>query len=341
MSSTTGVQNLLVNVFRPVYTYDATTTLFTPKVELSNIDTYSGNTIAVFTAAVGDSNNNVYVGSNAGNPFTTTKLCRNVAAFGYGAGSNISNVSNAVYIGFNAGASAVSASNVVAVGANTIGDGTSNVYVGAGTGGTGNFNIFVGTSNTGSGSNNILIGQEISNGSSNNTFRLGSSYLYGNMSTKWLGLGTTSPNDVNNKLDVSGNMYVFGQMGINRTPVRTMDINGDFRSADANGTLDFNNGVTTSSGGLGSLRGSITVSGGAVTIGQLKKGAVLISAVDSADSANRASRLVLAYTTSNVTDIGTNVTAGNTSITFSTSNIQITDATNASYTYSITYFPLP
>jgi hypothetical protein len=341
MSSTTNVQNLLVNVFRPVYTYDSTATTFTPKLELSNIDTYSGNTVSVFTAAVGDANSNVYVGSNAGNPYTTLKASRNVTAVGYGAGSNISNVSNATYVGYYAGAGALDASNVVAIGANTNGNGISNVYVGAGTGSGGNSNVFVGAGTTGTGSGSILIGPGLSDASTNSVFKLGQTYLTGNLSTKWLGLGTTSPYDVNNKMDISGNLYVLGQQGINMVPIRTLDVNGNFRASDASGTLDFVNGVTSSFNGFASSQGTITVSGGAITIGTLKKGVVLVSAVDSGDSANRASRMLLAYTTSNVSDVGSNVAAGNTSITTSTSNIQITDATNATYTWSITYFPLP
>jgi len=46
MSSTTGAQNLLTNVFRPVYTYaiptGGTTAIFTPKLEISNVDVVSG-----------------------------------------------------------------------------------------------------------------------------------------------------------------------------------------------------------------------------------------------------------------------------------------------------------
>lgn len=341
MSSTTNVQNLLVNVFRPVYTYDATATTFTPRLELSNIDNYSGNTISVFTAAVGDSNNNVYVGSNAGNPYTTTKLCRNVTAIGYGAGSNISNVSNSTYAGFYAGAGAISSSNTVAIGDNTSGNGNSNVRIGSSNAGTGASNVSIGAgSTTSTYSNCILLGPGLT-ATQDNEFRVGSSYLWGNMSTRWLGIGTSSPYDSNNRLDVSGNLYVFGQQGINMVPVRTLDVNGNFRASDAFGTLDFSNGVTSSSNGFASQTGTIAVSGGASTIGVLKKGVVLISAVDNASSANRASRMLLAYTTSNVTDVGSNVADGNTSITTSSSNIQITDATNATYTWSITYFPLP
>jgi carbonic anhydrase/acetyltransferase-like protein (isoleucine patch superfamily) len=122
MSSTTGSQNLLVNVFRPVYRYEIPTggsaAIFTPKLEISNIDTVTANSLTVFTASVGDSNGNVYVGSNAGNSYEFRKLCSNVTALGFGAGNNISNVSNSVYIGFNAGAGAASATSVIAIGAN-------------------------------------------------------------------------------------------------------------------------------------------------------------------------------------------------------------------------------
>lgn len=341
MSSTTNIQNFLVNVFRPVYSYDATTTLFTPKINVSNIDTYSGNVVSVATISVGDSASNVYVGTNAGNPFTTIKACRNVTALGFGAGSNISNVSNSTYIGFNAGANAVSASNVVAIGANSIGDGVANVYIGANTGSTGSSNIYIGTSNSGMGSSNIVIGQGISLGTSTKVFRLGPGLLYGDLSTNWLGIGTSAQYDSNNRLDVSGNLYVLGQQGINMVPVRTLDVNGNFRASDAFGTLDFSNGVTSSSNGLASVRGTTTVSVSPTTIGTLKKGTVLVSAVSTTNSSKHAARHVLAYTTSNADDLASNVSGGSVSITLSGSNIQITDAANGTYDWSITYFPLP
>ena len=342
MSSTTGTQNLLVNVFRPVYTYDATTTLFTPKLELSNIDNYSGNTISVFTAAVGDANSNVYVGSNAGNPYTTLKACRYVSAFGFSAAAGISNVSNSVFLGYNAGAGASTSSNNVSVGDNTTGNGSFNVRIGSGSVGTGDNNTVVGgATSTSTYSNCVLLGPGIT-ATANNQFRVGSNYLYGNISNKWLGVGTSTPYDSSNKMDISGNLYVLGQVGINIGPgQRTLDVNGNFRASDAYGTLDFSNGVTSSSNGFASVQGTTTVSGGATTIGTLKRGLVFVSAVDNANTANRASRVMFAYTTSNVTDSGSNIAAGNTSITLSTSNIQITDGTNATYNWSITYFPLP
>ncbi len=346
MSSTTNVQNFLVNVFRPVYTYDATATTFTPKLELSNIDNYSGNTISVFTAAIGDGSNNVYVGTRAGNSYTTIKACSNVTAVGYATGSNISNVSNSTYVGFGAGATASNASNVVAIGAGANGNGISNVYVGNGTGGNGNSNIFLGAGITGSGSGSIVIGHGISNGASNSVFKVGQTYLTGNLSTKWLGLGTTSPYDVNNKMDISGNLYVFGQQGINMTPVRTLDVNGNFRASDADGTLDFQNGVTSSSNGFASRTGTFTGSApGTSTLGTLKPGPILVSARDIDSIAHYASVMVFCRDptdgASNV-NLSSNVQGGELSFGFTGSNIQLINVTTTrNISWSITYFPLP
>lgn len=340
MSSTTNVQNLLVNVFRPVYTYDPTTTSFTPKLELSNIDTYSGNTVSLLTASVGDANSNVYVGSNAGNPYSTLKACQFVTAFGYAAGSNISNVSNSVFVGYNAGAGTTSVSSNVIIGANATGNGSSNVRIGSSNTGTGSYNVSVGTlCTTSTYSNCVVLGNEVT-ATADNQFRVGSSYLWGNLSTRWLGIGTSSAYDSNNKLDVSGNLYVFGQQGINKVPTRTLDVNGDFRASDANGTLDFHLGVTSSSNGFASVRGTTAVSGGVTTIGELKKGVVLVSAVNTSASNKHAARQMLATSTTTVDDLITANTSGSVSITLSTSNIQITDASNGTYDWSITYFPL-
>jgi hypothetical protein len=347
MSSTSGVQNLLVNVFRPVYIYDVTTTLFTPKLQLSNIDNYSGNTISVFTAAIGDANSNVYVGSNAGNPYTTLQASRNVTAVGVSAGAGISNVSNSVFFGYNAGAGASTASNNVSVGDNTTGNGTSNVRIGSASVGAGNNNTVIGASTDTSGnSGTILIGPNIT-ATANNQFRVGSNYLYGDISNKWLGVGTSSPYDVNDKMDISGNLYVLGQVGINIAPGgRTLDVNGNFRASDAFGTLDFSNGVTLSSGGLGSITGTfIGSTPGTTTLGTLKKGTILVSAQDTATIADYASVMVYCVDptdgAANVL-LSSNVQAGEISLVFSGSNIQMSNVnTTRTISWSVTYFPLP
>lgn len=354
--STAGIQNYLSNVFRPIYTFDTTTSNFVPRLELSNIDNYSGNTLSVFTAAVGDSNSNVYVGSNAGNPFNITRDCSNITALGYGAGSNISNDRNSVYIGWYAGSSGSNSRDVISIGTNSGGNGSANVFLGTGTGTSGQSNIF--------------IGHFIAPSNVSNQIRIGYSNqipIAADLSKNWVGLGGyTSPVHTNDKVDVSGNLYVLGNIGLNTEPgiETTLDVNGDFQSDDgeallrfrttgSNSVLSFSNytsgttevsvgGLTKSSGGFSSIQGSIAVPGTATTIGTLKKGIVLISAVNQSNSADHASRMVLAYTTSNIVDVGSNVFVNDASITFNTSNIQITDTTNTTtYDYSITYFPLP
>jgi hypothetical protein len=149
---------------------------------------------------------------------------------------------------------------------------------------------------------------------------------------------------VSNALDVSGYTYVYGGLGINADPKDyTLNLNGNFYASEGGDIFSFSSnfdGIVRSSAGYISSNGTITVSGGATTIGTLKRGVVMVTAVDSANSANRSSRIMFAFTTSNVSDLGSNAN-GNTTITLSTSNIRITDATNATYTYSITYFPIP
>jgi hypothetical protein len=335
--NTTGIQNYLSNVFRPIVSYDTGTSNFTPKLEMSNIDTYSGNVVSVIRGDIGDSNGNVYVGLLSGNPIIDARACSGVSAFGYSAGSNISNCSNSVYLGTEAGATSSNNQGVISIGyqSGKGGNGVSNIFIGTGTKST-------------SGSSNIFLGHGIDLSSVSNQLRIGfgtSIPIAANISTKWVGLnGLVTPLDVGNTFDASGNVRIQGQLGINITPGgRTLDVNGNFRTADASANvLDFSNGLTRSSGGFASIQNDISVNMAATTIGTLKLGAVLVSAVNKNDSADHASRLVLAYTASNAVDVGSNVAAGDASITFNTSNIEITDTTNTTtYSYSITYFPLP
>lgn len=337
--NTTGIQNYLSNVFHPVYTYDTTNSNFTPRLNVVNINTFSGNNVSVFRADVGDSGFNVYVGSNSGNPFTTVKDCRNVSAFGYGAGSNISNVSNSIYVGYYTGAGATSANNVISIGANAGGNGTSNIFLGTITG-----------TSIGTGSNNIFLGHAIDVPSTSYQVRIGSSNkvpIAADISYTWVGLGgVTTPTDVTYaRVDVSGGMRIQGSLGLNIQPGnRTLDVNGNFRVTDASGNiLDFqSNGITRSTGGYVSIQSNISAGIGAtVNVGTIKKGIFHISVVDQASSTNRAATLYFAWTTSNVTSMAA-TSNGDTSITTSSSNIQISNATSTkTYDYTITYFPLP
>jgi hypothetical protein len=331
--STTGIQNYLSNVFRQVYTYDTTTALFTPRLELSNIDTYSGNAVSVFTAAVGDAACNVYVGSNAGNPYNFIQSDSNVTAVGFGAGEGISNVSNSVYLGFRAGAGASSANAVIAIGASSIGGGLSNIFIGNGTGTVGSSNIFIGH-----GIAPVNVSNQIRIGVGSNTA------LAGDIGLQWVGLGgRLSPLDANTKFDVSGNTRINGALGILMPPGdRTLDVNGNFRVSDASSNvLDFSNGFTRSTGGFASIQGDISGIIGVTTIGAIRRGIIVVSAVDRASSANRAAYTYFAWTTSNLTAMSTAIN-GDTSMTSSGTNLQISNITSIKrYDYSITYFPLP
>ena len=288
MSSTTGFQNLLVNVFRPVYRYETppgdSNTIFIPKVEMSNVDTYSGNSISVFTAAVGDASSNVYVGSNAGNPYTTVKNCAYVSAFGYSAAAGASNVSNTVFLGYNAGTGATDISSSVVIGANAADGGSSNVRIGFLNTGTGSSNVSIGASTTSSTfSNCILLGRGVT-ATQNNQFRVGSSYIWGDQSNKWLGLGTSASiyADSNSKFDISGNTTIKGQVGVNMIPDRTLDVNGDFRASDANGTFDFHSGDLSITGGFkrtlaSTLIAQPTIQYGKATTGSGGSGSVTVT----------------------------------------------------------------
>ena len=333
--NTTGIQNYLSNVFRPIVVYDNNN--FTPKLELSNIDTYSGNSVSVFTAAVGDANSNVYVGKEAGNLFTNLKNCREVSAFGYGAGSNISNDSNSVYMGYYAGALNSNTSSVIGIGWE------------AGGGGQGVSNIFIGTGTKSTiGSSNVFLGHGIDLSSVSNQIRIGYKNqipIAADVSRNWVGLGgyTTPVNLTYSTIDISGNTRVQGNLGVNIDPgTRTLDVNGNFRARDASlNILDFSNGLTRSSAGFASIQSNISVGVGVAPIGTIRRGIIHVSAVDQAFSGNRAAYIYFAWTASNVTPMSS-TSNGDTNITTSGSNIQISNASiSTSYSYSITYFPLP
>jgi hypothetical protein len=336
--NTTGIQNYLSNVFRPIYTYDTTTTNFIPKLTMSNIYNYTGNTISVFTAAVGDSNSNVYVGSNAGNPYDITRNVFNVTALGYGAASNISNDSNSIYIGWYAGSGGSNSTNVISIGTNSGGNGSENIFIGTDTGS-------VGTSN-------VLIGHFMDLSSSSNQVRIGYRNqipIAADLSKNWVGLGgVLTPSYAFNSLDVSGNSKFVGNMGINRDPGnRTLDVNGNFRVSDASANvLDFTNGVTRSSGGFISDSSSITMSNTtSLVVGRLRRGVVMLNVLDLTDLTSFMSRTVYVRNPATPdTLIMTDVSSGlSPTLIFTTSNIVLCNTASGAgtrdYSWSITYFP--
>ena len=337
--NTTGIQNYLSNVFHPVYTYDTTSSNFVAKLEVSNIDNYSGNTISVFTAAVGDSNSNVYVGSNAGNAYNITRNVFNVTALGYGAASNISNDSNSIYIGWYAGSSGSNSANVISIGANS--------------GGNGSRNIFIGTDTGSVGTSNILIGHFIDLSSSSNQIRIGYSNqvpIAADISKNWVGLGgIQTPSYAFNTLDVSGNSKFAGTVGININPgTRTLDVNGNFRAADTStNILDFSNGITRSFKGFNSDSSTIVIPySGSSVIGTLRRGIIALTAFDTSGIYNARMIYVAELTGPTIAVLSSSVAGASPPVfEYNTSNIIVSNtvvaAGTVTYAWSITYFPSP
>ena len=337
--NTTGIQNYLSNVFRPIYTYDTTTANFIPKLTMSNIFNYTGNTISVFTAAVGDSNSNVYVGSNAGNPYDITRNVFNVTALGYGAASNISNDSNSVYIGWYAGSGGSNAANTISIGANS--------------GGAGSNNIFIGTHTSATGNNNILLGNLIDLGSNSNQVRIGYSNqipFAADLCKNWVGIGgALTPSYVYNTFDVSGNAVFVGSVGINKEAGnRTLDVNGNFRAADTStNILDFSNGITRSFKGFNSDSSTIVIPySGSSVIGTLRRGIIALTAFDTSGIYDARMIYVAELTGPTIAVLSSNVAGASPPVfQYTTANIIISNtvvaAGNVTYAWSITYFPSP
>ena len=364
MSSTSGVQNLLTNVFRPTFVYDTTNGVYQSKLELTNIDTVSANVMSTYAVSVGDANSNVYVGIGAGNAHSimTTQSNYNDTFVGTGAGGSTSNVRNCVFLGYRAGSTALTSSNSISIGANTLAGGNSNIYIGSSTG-------------IASGSNNIFLGPGMTNGgtSVSNTLLIGSgnnTSIIADLVGKRVGINLTSlPSTTPSiSLDVGGYARISNGLGIGKVPgYYSLDVNGSMQVSDGYGVLTFTNdgsgnSVTTISntapyaasnatlqvtGGYFSVSGSITIpAGSSSNIGILKKGIVLASAQDSAYSNVYASRMYMVavsnttYSTSSMANSTSNASITNSG---TTSNLVLsnTDGSSHTFTYSITYFPSP
>lgn len=353
MSSTTNVQNLLVNVFRPVYVYDALATKYVPKLEMSNIDTYFGNATRVLADRVGDASGNVYVGVGAGNdPTVSLAGCSNVTAVGTNAGHNISNVLNSVYLGYGAGNSAIHASNVIAIGYNAGGSGSNNIFIGSNTGSTTSSNILIGQGLTCVSSNQLNIG----------------GVVYGDLSNRYVGIHA----EPGVPFDVSGMARFRTNVGVNVVPTSySLDVNGTFHvdagvgefildgssiritdrmlvsrtSGSSSAKWDVS-GTVTATEGFNSKNGTATVGASAsVSIGTLRQGMLNVSVQDvSTTNANYAAKILYAPDATGATGPSSNsiVQNGSANIVISTSNIQISNSgmSSANYNWSITYFPI-
>ena len=345
MSSTSNVQNLLTNVFRPTFVFD--NGVYQTKLELTNVDSVSANTVYGFTAAFGDASGNVYVGIGSGNPYSSLAASSNSCNtfVGINAGASSSNVKNGVFLGYRSGFGTSNSSNSISIGANSINGGNSNIYIGYATG-------------IASGSNNIFIGPSMSNGGTavSNQLMIGSgsnTAIVGDLSSNRVGINlsnlpTTTPSvtlDVNGFTRIGTNAN--GGLGINMLPGNyALDVTGAQRIQDGVGTLTFSNGIQTSTGGFNSVTGisAALLYTEPTNIGVWKKGLVMVSAQDTSNSTNFTSQLAMVcltgttYTVTAMSSVNSNAT-----ITASTSNIVLTNNVNDTrrYNYSITYFPRP
>lgn len=334
MSSTSNVQNLLTNVFRPVFVYDATNGVYQSKLELTNVDAVSANIVYTFAAAVGDSMGNVYVGINSGNPnsLLAIKANSNTTFVGKESGSGSTSNTESVFIGYRAGASAVSSSYSISIGANAKSGGISNVFIGNGAGIT-------------TGSNNIFIGPGVTNGGTavDNKLLIGSgsttTFMVGDLSGNRVGINLSSltPYTADTRLVVNGFTRIGGttnngKLGINTNPETfDLDVNGVQRIQDGVGTLTFSNGIQSSSGGFNSLTGTTGVS--TTTTVPFKKGMFMLSATS---NTTRHGYIGVASSTSNYTLVsegsnGTLITSGGTTLTVASGTVG----------WNITYFPTP
>ena len=358
----------MTNVFRPTCVFDTTNGVYQTKLELTNIDSVSANIVYGFAASFGDSNGNLYVGISAGNAYSILTASSNTCNtfIGISAGGSTSNVKNSVFLGYRSGFGTVLSSNSISIGANTVNGGNSNIYIGAGTG-------------IASGSNNIFLGSGMSNGGTavSNQLMIGSgsnTSIIGDLSSNRVGINLSSlpATSPDLKLDVNGFTRIGtnanGGLGINTLPgYYALDVNGGFRVSDGYGVLTFTNSgsntVTSISntaayasstatlevtGGFFSKRGTVTVSPSTSSaIGQLKLGNILIcvrsSATQYASLMWLCTSLAVGATPATLV-VMTAQADSNADITYDGNNtilIDNTDSSNATFTYSITYFPLP
>ena len=284
--------------------------------------------------------------------------------------------SNNTIVGYNAGQNSTGGSlNTIAIGTLTDGDGTNNIYIGKNTGvsnSIGSNNIFIGhditISNFTNNSNQFLLGPKVQP-SGNIGDELGSNYLLGgNFTNNFLGINLSNPEytlDVNGYARIGTNQI--GGLGINTDPLQyTLNVNGNMQVSDGTGTMTFtsdsnSNSVTTITPVLPNKTatlqvndGFFSVSGttGSMTVGQssnigvLKKGIVIVSAQHITNNFIYASRFDMVCVSNTDYAVFPLITPRQVSVSISndfSSNINITNnsGSTASYTYSITYFPLP
>jgi hypothetical protein len=344
---------------------------------LSNVNTVTANLVECLRADVGaaEPNSNVFVGLLSGVNFLNLQACYSNTAVGYGAGGQMSNVSNVVAVGFNTAAGVRSTSDSTFVGKNvgpgsiglsaclwldpTGGGGAGNtssntIALGASTGIVGSSNIWIGTNagNANTGMGNITIGHSIPvTAPTSYLLQVGvgsNVVIAGDLSQNAIAIGKADasmqyidgagrvPGLV---LDVSGYARIANGLAIGMDPLQsTLDVNGTFRANDGYGLLSLDHD------GAGNSR--------AVTSGFMQ----MIGGSHSREGSSGVSGAAIGTLCKGITMVGTSTdakiywwsgsgtasiisTGGGTSISTSGSNILYTGASNAPY--NISYFPLP
>ena len=197
---------------------------------------------------------------------------------------------------------------------------------------------------------------------------LGANYLLGgSLSSNCLGINLSNPEftlDVNGYARIGTNQI--GGLGINTNPLDyTLNVNGNMRVSDGYGIMTLTNDVNSNSvttitpvlpgktatlqvtDGFFSVSGTTgTVGAGSTSnIGVWKKGIVMVSVQHSTDNTIFASRLAMVSLSNTTYTVTSMITAMNSNVTINsnTSNIVLSNSGGDSrtYTYSITYFPLP
>lgn len=375
MSSTSKVQAYLTSVFRPVYTYTTATSNFTTELDISNVNTVTANLVECLRADVSDSNSNVFVGTLSGVNFLNLQACVSNTALGYGAGGQMSNVSNVVAVGFNSAAGVTSTSNSMFIGKNvgpgsiglsaclwldpTGGAGAGNtssntIALGASTGIVGSSNIWIGTNagNANTGVGNITIGHSIPvTAPTNYLLQVGvgsNVVIAGDMSQNAIAIGKADATmqylDGDGRvpglvLDVSGYARIANGLAIGMDPLQsTLDVNGTFRVNDGYGRLSLDHDSAGNSRAVAS--GFMQMIGGSHS----REGSSGVSGTAIGTLckgitmvATSTDAKIYWWSGSGVASIIS--TGGGSAISTSGSNILYTGASNAPY--NISYFPLP
>ena len=215
MSSTSNVQDLLVNVFRPTYRYDSNVG-FVPSLVLSNVSEVITDRLRTGAFTVSDSNRNTFIGESAGANASSNGCVENVA-LGYGAMAGAVSSSNNTSFGYSNFVGLLNANSNVGIGASvTMGRGRKNILIGP--------NVSMGD-----GSGNIIIGSDISVGNVSRRLQLGT-LLYGDLSSGFFGVNTSQPKAA---FDISGTTVFRGKVGFQvEEPKYSLDVAGSIYSTE-------------------------------------------------------------------------------------------------------------